>query len=75
MKEIFPNFDRKKHVVTAAWVKQQMVAGKIKFRKFTAGLDTSYSSKSPDTIAMVFQALRWTARSLRWIRRCTAMQI
>lgn len=54
---IFPNFDRKKHVVSAAWLKQQIKAGKIKFKKFTAGLDTSYSSKSPDTIAMVFQGI------------------
>ena len=54
---IFPNFDRKKHVVTVAWVKQQLASGKIKFKKFTAGLDTSYSSKSPDTIAMLFQGI------------------
>lgn len=54
---IFPNFDRKKHVVSAARVKQQIKAGKIKFRKFSAGLDTSYSAKSPDTIAMIFQGI------------------
>ncbi|MCB7320788.1 terminase [Lacrimispora sp. 210928-DFI.3.58] len=54
---IFPNFDRRKHVVTAAWVKQQVRDGKLKFKKFTAGLDTSYSSKSPDTIAMIFQGI------------------
>lgn len=54
---VFPNFDRKKHVVSAEWVKKQMQAGKIVFRKFTAGLDTSYSSKSPDTIAMIFQGI------------------
>lgn len=54
---IFPNFDRKKHVVTASWVKQQMAAGKLKFRRFSCGLDTSYSSKSPDTIAMIFQGV------------------
>lgn len=54
---IFPNFDRKKHVVSAVWVRQQMVAGKIHFKKFSAGLDTSYSSKSPDTIAMMFQGI------------------
>lgn len=54
---IFPNFDRKKHVVTSAWVKQQIRAGNIKIKKFTAGLDTSYSSKSKDTIAMLFQAI------------------
>ena len=54
---IFPNFDRKKHVVTAAWVKKQIEDGKIRFKKFTAGLDTSYSAKSPDTIAMIFQGI------------------
>ncbi|MCI8274182.1 MAG: terminase [Lachnospiraceae bacterium] len=54
---IFPNFDRKKHVVTGAWIKKQEAIGKIKFKKFTAGLDTSYSSKSPDTIAMIFQGI------------------
>ncbi|MCB6610206.1 terminase [[Clostridium] symbiosum] len=54
---IFPNFDRKKHVVTATWVRQQVKDGQIKFKKFSAGLDTSYSSKSPDTIAMIFQGI------------------
>lgn len=54
---IFPNFDRKRHVVTAAWVKKQVEDGKIRFKKFTAGLDTSYSAKSPDTIAMIFQGI------------------
>lgn len=54
---IFPNFDRKKHVVSSAWVKRQVKKGKLKFKKFTAGLDTSYSSKSPDTIAMIFQGV------------------
>lgn len=54
---VFPNFERGKHVVTKAWVKQQVKDGKIAFKKFTAGLDTSYSSKSPDTIAMIFQGI------------------
>lgn len=48
---IFPNFDRKKHVISTAEAK------KYKFRKFSAALDTAYSSKSPDTIAMVFQGI------------------
>lgn len=59
---IFPNFDRKKHVVSVAWVKQQVKEGKIKFRKFSAGLDTSYSSKSPDTISMIFQGITMDRR-------------
>lgn len=54
---IFPNFDRKQHTVTVSWVKQQLKEGKIKFKRFTAALDTSYSAKSPDTIAMVFQGI------------------
>lgn len=54
---IFPNFDCKKHVVTESWVKSQMAAGKVRFKRFTAALDTSYSSKSPDTIAMIFQGI------------------
>ena len=54
---VFPNFVRKKHVVSEKWVRTQMAAGKLKFKKFTCGLDTSYSSKSPDTIAMIFQGI------------------
>lgn len=61
---IFPNFSRKKHVVSEKWVKAQMAAGKIKFKKFTCGLDTSYSSKSQDTIAMVFQGITTDRRLL-----------
>lgn len=61
---IFPNFDRKKHVVTEAWIQNQINEGKIKIKKFSAGLDTSYSTKSPDTIAMEFQAITTDRRLL-----------
>lgn len=54
---VFPNFDRKKHVVTEEQVRQQLKDGKLRFKKFTAGLDTSYSTKSKDTIAMMFQGI------------------
>ena len=54
---IFPNFDHKRHVITKTWVKTRVESGKLRFKKFTAGLDTSYSSKSPDTIAMIFQGI------------------
>lgn len=54
---VFPNFNRKQHVVSEKWIRAQMAAGKLKFKKFTCGLDTSYSSKSPDTIAMMFQGI------------------
>lgn len=45
---VFNNFDEKKHVITKEEAK------KYKFKQFIAGLDTAYSTKSPDTIAMVF---------------------
>lgn len=48
---IFPNFDRKKHCITTEQAK------KYEFTRFTAALDTAYSSKSPDTIAMIFQGI------------------
>lgn len=54
---VFPNFDRKQHVVSKDWLKRQVKVGNIKFKKFSAALDTSYSSKSPDTIAMLFQGI------------------
>ena len=61
---IFSNFVRKKHAITETWFKQQIRAGNIKIKRFSAGLDTSYSSKSPDTIAMVFQAITMDRRIL-----------
>lgn len=45
---IFSNYERKKNIIT----KQE--AKKYRFVQFTAGLDTSYSSQSNDTIAMTF---------------------
>ena len=54
---IFPNFNCKKHTVTKTWVKKQIENRKLRFKKFSAGLDTSYSSKSPDTMAMIFQGI------------------
>ena len=55
---VFVNFDRKKHVVTREQAKA-LIRGASKkqtewFERFSAGLDTAYSSTSPDTIAMSF---------------------
>lgn len=38
-------------------VHQDVLKGAVKFVKFTAGLDTAYSSKSADTISMIFQGI------------------
>lgn len=54
---VFSNFDRKRHVKTKAWLKQQLKDGRIKIKTITAGLDTSYSSESEDTIAMIYQII------------------
>ena len=54
---IFPNFDRSKHVVSKEWLKREIQEKRIRIKKYTAGLDTAYSSKSEDTIAMVFQLI------------------
>lgn len=54
---VFSNFDRKRHVKPKAWLKQQLKDGKIKIKTITAGLDTSYSSESEDTIAMIYQII------------------
>lgn len=54
---VFPNFDIHKHVIKKDKLKQQIRDGKVKFKMFSAGLDTAYSSKSPDTIAMIFQGI------------------
>lgn len=56
---VFSNFDRQRHVITAATARQFVRHRQDKsqpeyFIQFSAGLDTAYSQKSPDTIAMSF---------------------
>ena len=48
---VFSNFDRNKHVITKEKAKE------LKYIYFSAGLDTAYSSNSPDTISMIFMAV------------------
>lgn len=51
---VFSNFDRR-HIVTKEYARKFIAGenGEV-FKWFSAGLDTAYSSKSPDTIAMSF---------------------
>lgn len=56
---VFSNFSRARHVKTKEWAKQFVqVSGTTKknefFMWFSAAVDTSYSQKSPDTIAFSF---------------------
>lgn len=48
---VFSNFDRDKHVITKNKAKE------YKYITYTAGLDTAYSTNSPDTIAMTFMGI------------------
>lgn len=54
---VFSNFDRSKHVISKEWLRRQVGIHNIKFAKLSAGLDTSYSQLSEDTIAMIFQGI------------------
>ena len=57
---VFSNFDRKRHVRSREWAKQFIQKDRNQeeyFAIFTSGLDTSYSQKSPDTIAMSFSGI------------------
>ena len=56
---VFSNFDRARHVRSEAWAMQfvQLPGERKKeefFMYFSAGIDTSYSQQSPDTIAISF---------------------
>lgn len=54
---IFCNFDRTRNLTNKAAIKKKIQDKRIKFVQFTAGLDTSYSSQSNDTIAMTFMVI------------------
>ncbi len=64
---VFSNFDRRRHTITEEWLRAQLRVGNVRFKKLTAGLDTAYSSKSPDTIAMTFLGVT-TDRKLIYLR-------
>ncbi|MBS6503485.1 terminase [Clostridium tertium] len=54
---IFCNFDRKRNLISKEKLKKKIQDKEIKFIQFTAGLDTSYSTQSNDTIAMTFMGI------------------
>lgn len=53
---VFSNFDRNVHIKSKEWAKQFLTDDRKKehFIIFTSGIDTAYSQKSSDTIAMTF---------------------
>ena len=50
---VFGNFSAQ-NIVSAKDIKSRIKSGDIRFKRLTMGVDTAYSSKSPDTIAMEF---------------------
>lgn len=57
---VFSNFDRRVHVKSKEWAKQFIKTDRKQeeyYEYFTAGLDTSYSQESSDTIAMTFSGI------------------
>lgn len=49
---VFGNFTGK-HIVQAKEVKERLKNGNMRFKRLSMGVDTAYSSQSPDTIAMI----------------------
>ena len=54
---VFSNFEISRNVISAEWLKKQAAVRNIVFKRFSAALDTSYSQKSTDTFAMIFQGI------------------
>lgn len=53
---VFSNFTEE-NIITDKWLKQSIRDGKIKIKRLSCGVDTSYSANSQDTIAMLVIAL------------------
>ena len=53
---VFSNFSDK-NIMTAKELKDQISAGHVGFKQLSLGVDTAYSSKSPDTIAMMLEGI------------------
>lgn len=54
-----------RHLVAKRWVQDEVKAGRIKWRLFTCGVDTSYSRRTDDTISFVFQGITDDGRLFR----------
>ena len=50
---VFSNFGDK-NTIKASHIREQIKSREIEFLRFSLGVDTAYSTQSPDTIAMIF---------------------
>jgi hypothetical protein len=54
---VFPDFHPDRHVKSAEWLQGQIAVRAVRWAQLTAGLDTSYSASSADTVAMTMQGI------------------
>lgn len=59
---VFPNFREDRHTVSREWLRGQLTIRAITWAQLSAGLDTSYSAKSHDTVAMTMQGITTSGR-------------
>lgn len=53
---VFPNFG-KENIVSKEEIRKSIEEGRRKVKYVSCGVDTAYSSKSPDTISMIYQII------------------
>lgn len=54
-----------KNIVPADWVRNEVEQGRIRWRVFSCGVDTSYSRKSDDKISFIFNGITTDGRKYR----------
>ena len=59
---VFPNFREDKHIRCRAWLENEIRESRVRWAQLSAGLDTSYSASSPDTVAMTVQGVTMDGR-------------
>ena len=59
------DLDERRHLVNKLWLKEEVKQGRLKWRLFTCGVDTSYSRKSKDAITFVFSGITTCGKIFR----------
>lgn len=59
---VFPNFREDRHVRSREWLRGEIREKRIRWAQLSAGLDTSYSASSTDTVAMTVQGITMDGR-------------
>lgn len=61
---VFPNFDKKKNILSREEIKSKIASGEFNVRLATCGVDTSYSDKSDDSTAFIYQLITWDGKCI-----------